>query len=210
MPLPDMMSRVEPDAREGAGNDRRAHVRAARELSPFQQGEFDGFCGIYALINALRLVLAEAHPLSRTECEILFRHAVRFLENKHKLGVCTRSGMSLRVWRPLATDLVRAASDMVSLPLRIERQCSPRVDVPWPHVLWRLRSLIDEQSAVLLVLEGAYRHYTVVSGYSEHRLRLFDSAGFAWINVASCSTPSSDVTARHLIPPASLVIIGRG
>ena len=56
------------------------------------------------------------------------------------------------------------------------------------QLLWSIETLVDLQTPVLTVLRGAYRHYSVVVGYTPARLMLFDSWGYAWINVSSCST----------------------
>jgi hypothetical protein len=45
----------------------------------------------------------------------------------------------------------------------------------------------------------------VVCGYSPTGLRLFDSYGYAWINIAACDVATSSTTARHRIDAASLL-----
>ncbi len=42
---------------------------AARRLRPYRQGRLDGLCGIYALINALRLLCPK---LDEDTCERAF------------------------------------------------------------------------------------------------------------------------------------------
>ena len=37
--------------------DRRQRKRR-RKMKPFQQGELDGLCGLYAIVNALRLIIS--------------------------------------------------------------------------------------------------------------------------------------------------------
>ena len=42
---------------------------AARPIRPYRQGRFDGLCGIYALVNALRLLCPR---LDEDTCEEVF------------------------------------------------------------------------------------------------------------------------------------------
>ena len=37
-------------------------------LAPFRQGDLDGLCGIYALINAIRLATEDGHPETSPNC----------------------------------------------------------------------------------------------------------------------------------------------
>src|SRR3954452_11468165 len=47
---------------------------AARRLRPYQQGRLDGLCGIYALINSLRLLCPR---LNEDACEAAFCALIR-------------------------------------------------------------------------------------------------------------------------------------
>ena len=39
---------------------------------PFEQGDLDGLCGVYAVVNAVRLVALPHHRLPAAECRALF------------------------------------------------------------------------------------------------------------------------------------------
>ena len=201
------------DARQGSlaladrRDRRRGYVAAARTMEPLYQGAFDGFCGLYAVINALRLALAAERPLSHAQCEALFRHGVRFLHAQDRLHRATSSGINVPWWRRLAAELVRAATTMVSVPVELERPLPGVTQPSWEQTLWSVRTLIDLQAPVLTVLRGAYRHYSVVVGYTPTRLMLFDSWGYAWINLAACSTTRCDPPARHRLDPGSIMAL---
>ena len=47
---------------------------AARQLQPYRQGRLDGMCGVYALINALRLLCPR---LDEDACERAFCALIR-------------------------------------------------------------------------------------------------------------------------------------
>ena len=180
-------------------------IDAASALSPYMQGEFDGFCGLYTLVNALRLLMLPIRPLGYADCKALFRCGIRFLERRDML-ISGGFGMPLPLWHDLADDMVVAASEMMTVPITIERPFQ-RYDIHWREVLERITRFIDDQRPVMLVLRGAYRHHSIVTGYSRTRLRLFDSAGFHWINIASCCTSVDDRETRHRVPPMSLATL---
>lgn len=47
----------------------------ARRVRVYQQGDLDGFCGVYAIVNALRYLLR----LNRKQCQTIFATLVRTL-----------------------------------------------------------------------------------------------------------------------------------
>ena len=65
-------------------------------IAPYRQGELDGLCGVYAIVNALRLVL-ESHPagFTRRDWEQLFHTLLATIDNGRG-GVChvVANGMS--------------------------------------------------------------------------------------------------------------------
>ena len=55
---------------------------ASRRLKPYRQGRLDGLCGLYALINALRLLLVWDN-LTGHKTEYFAHSALRFGPFRH-------------------------------------------------------------------------------------------------------------------------------
>jgi hypothetical protein len=185
---------------------RGCSLAGARLYEPYQQGELDYFCGLYAIINALRLGVAPVRPLSTVECSQLFRHGLAYLNERGRLPSCRRSGLAVRLWHRLAAELAAEASIKTALRIPISRPFSKARRPTLGEVLALIETMINERSPVLLLLEATNRHFTVVSGYTRTRLRLFDSSGQSWINRSSCDT-SDDADALYQIHAASLIVL---
>jgi hypothetical protein len=178
----------------------------AKLLQPFQQGELDYFCGLYAIINGLRLSLATVRPLSAVECLQLFKQGLAYLNERGRLPLCRRSGLAVTLWHQLAAELAREASIMTAAQIRTSFPFSKRRRVTLGNVFTLTEAMIDEHSPVLLLLEATNRHFTVISGYTRTRLWLFDSSGQSWINRSSCDT-ADDADKLYQIHGRSVVAL---
>ena len=62
---------------------------AARRLQPYRQGRLDGLCGVYALINALRLLCPR---LDEDACERAFCALIRARARQNSSPLAVISG----------------------------------------------------------------------------------------------------------------------
>ena len=188
---------------------RRANLgRIAAKLEPHGQGDFDGLCGLYSTINAVRLLLAaNGFPFSFEQCEQLFRTGVEFLDSQDRLVYGAHWGISLSLWRKLGDRLFRRAGRMSGVRIRVERPFAPRRLVPQAMAYGAIGDAAAQRRPVLMLLRGAYSHYTVISAVTDARFMLFDSYGFRWISRASCSVGATTPPRRHQMAPASLTIL---
>jgi hypothetical protein len=184
---------------------RACTISAARQLIPSWQGQYDSFCSIYAIINGLRLVLAPIAPLSEEECERLFRFGVRLLAERDELVACAQDGLELPSYQIVAHAMANHVGQHSSAMVVVEQLFASDDGVSLVDLVDAVRAAIDRQCVALVSLTGTYDHYTVICGYSPARLRLFDSYGYAWINIAACDVAKPSATARHRIDTSSLL-----
>jgi hypothetical protein len=184
---------------------RACTISAARQLTPSWQGKYDSFCSIYAIINGLRLVLAPIAPLADEECERLFRFGVRLLAERQELAVCAQQGLEVPSYQIVAHEMANYVSQRSGMMVVVEQLFPSDDGVQLVDLVDAVRAAIDRQSVALVSLTGTYDHYTVICGYSPARLRLFDSYGYAWINIAACDVATPSATARHRIDSSSLL-----
>lgn len=180
-------------------------LRGARMIEPVTQGDYDGLCGLYCIINAIRVVMAPRRDLKHEEVRALFRAGVRFLARQGSLPEAVHSCVDERVWPELAKRIVARAQRMSDCPILLER---PRLskEAPVHETLRRIEKMITSGKAPCVFLRGRYRHYSVISGYTPVSLKLFDSFGYHWVRRSSCGIPGTP-TSLHRLHLQSLIAL---
>lgn len=149
---------------------RRAAARVLPGIEPFVQGELDGLCGIYAVINAYRLLFGDQFGPE---------HAMRLFKKMAKSA-------PLAVFEGLGyhelLDLISLANRAVPAKMRLEvRTQLFRKPANGPALktnifVNRLREEVNEQNQVaILGLEKAHNHWTLVHRLTPSTIKLTDS-----------------------------------
>jgi hypothetical protein len=73
-------------------------ARAASELRPLEQGDLDGLCGLYAVINVLRVATYPGHLISNRMAAQLLDCGLRLLGRKRKLRQVIVYGIDHELW----------------------------------------------------------------------------------------------------------------
>ncbi len=177
------------------------NVNLNPSISPLQQGDLDQLCGVYAIINALRLAAGPTRIEKRVEKDLLFR-GVRLLLEREILGSTLRHGMGTKKFIKLSRAMVKKASHLTELKFRIKTFCE--VEATAEEFL-REELLADRP--VCARITGSIDHYTVLSGISQTTLDLFDSDGLSWILRSSFCRPVSGSPARYGLDTKALFSI---
>lgn len=159
----------------------------ARLIGPVAQGDLDGLCGLYCLINAIRIVMAPHRELKRDEVRAMFTAGVGFLARQGTLTETVHSCIGERDWPKLARRLVATAQDIVERPIIIELPKLSR-SVAVEEAICSIQRMVTAGKAPCVFLRGKSRHYTVISGYTPSSLKLFDSFGYHRVLRRSCGT----------------------
>lgn len=179
-------------------------LRGARLIYPISQGDYDGLCSLYAIINAIRLVMAPKSELSDDDGKALFRAGITFLAERGKIAKALHSGVDQATWPKLTDHIARTAARM-QVPVLLEQPFA-KSDLPAETVPRTIERLITAGKAPVLFMRGKHRHYSVISGYSPFSFKLFDSFDYHWVRRLSCSF--DDVTlALHRLHLPSLVAV---
>jgi hypothetical protein len=174
------------------------HELAARHhLTPFAQGKLDCLCGLYSVINAIRLLREPIDPVSHTTSRRLFEAGTASLLRRGLLDAALVDGIVIRHWKQLATLLTRQASTnslamSVELPIKFNRKLTAVVIERW------LVDSLAEGKPVLLHLGRKHQHYTLVAGIDSQNITLFDSWGLVRIKRAGF-VQRHDITASCLM-----------
>lgn len=147
-----------------------AAARILPGIEPFNQGSLDGLCGIYAIINAYRLLHGDMFGPERATK--LFKKMAR------SVPLAVFEGTSYQE----QLDLIALANRAVPAKLRLEVRThifkKPANGPAWRTNTFvnRLREEVNEQNQVaILGLEKAHEHWTLVHRLTSSTLRLTDS-----------------------------------
>jgi len=71
------------------------------KLKPYRQGRFDGLCGLYSIINAVRLIATNADGLNEDLYDLLFHGLIRHAELKYGTRRLLKNGCPQRLIRSM-------------------------------------------------------------------------------------------------------------
>ncbi|MDB5683928.1 MAG: hypothetical protein JWM75_1626 [Sphingomonas bacterium] len=183
-------------------------IPAAKRIEPLYQGNYDGLCGLYAIINALRLVVEPHRSLTTADTAALFAAGVAHLDEEGLLASCVCEGLDVKPWSKLAEHLVARCSALTGLALRIQRPFATARSRK-PKVAFSLiEKILQQQTPILVSLEGAYNHYSIISGYTPTSLKLFDSLGYQRLRRSTCNFATDEEGARHKLDLRSVMVVG--
>lgn len=182
-------------------------LHRALKLQPLKQGGLDGLCGLYAGINALRLLLAADRPLTPAKVRVLFKDGIRLLIKREKLAAAVFNGIPDGTWHRLLAKLVARASTSTGVLIAMDRPFEHRDRVSRRDLFKAVEAAVDARQPVLVSLSGKHQHYTVICGYTAGRLIQFDSGSLSWLSRKLCGPTKSRQDWQHEIDTASLTIL---
>ena len=193
-------------ARQGKQSG-RVSLDAAFDLRPLRQGELDGLCGVYAAVNALRMLLAAKRPLSPSEIDTMFHEGLRVLDKRDELGWAVNYGVSKSSWVRMVRKMAAAAEATTGLPVMQRLPFAEQRRPSRQQLFEVIEAAIGREHPVLIALSGRHSHYTVVCGYSPTRLMLFDSNALRWLDRTCCGPRHAESDYRHRIATRSLTVL---
>lgn len=177
----------------------RAVDRAARQLTPYQQGQFDSLCGLYAILNAIQLAAYPIQPIAEGKARALFETGSVFLRREHGHLHPLARGMSNHVLFRLAQHLATEASTR-KIAFSLSRYPGPDdTEYSQPFRDWIEYHLNLGRPVICCLYQPA--HCTVISSVSSAQLDLFDSQKLTCLKI-----PKRDQLTDHLDGDAGIAI----
>ena len=174
-------------------------LSARHQIEACRQGELDCLCGLYSIVNAIRLACEPQSPLGTRQIRRLFNLGLEYLNRKRKLEYALSSGTGVLHWKKMALLLTQKLGELGPQLL---------IEYPVPNYHATSRKMFDWIEAGLIVgsptllhLGEGYEHYTTIAGIDEKRIHLFDSSGFEHISRTSCGPKNK----RHIITPLTMM-----
>ena len=177
---------------------------AARRLNPYRQGRLDGLCGVYALINALRLLCPR---LDEDACERAFCALIRARARQTASPLAVISGgLSRRELLRLIGPWQRFAAREFGVTLT--RQSAKGVGAdPARHLAGLVSGARWQESVAILGLDGIERHWTVAYAATKRTLRVADSCGLRAIFRSQCTVGRTSL--RYQLRPSEVLVVRR-
>lgn len=175
-----------------------------------KQGGLDGLCGLYAAINAIRLVVAEFKPLSAARTAHLFEYGAEWLHSRDLLLAAVTDGMDEDEQYALTQWLAEEAGKMIGAPLSVTRPIHPNESYQRRKLLAAIDEGLAQEAALIVCLEVTYSHYTVISGRTTTRYYVHDSDEIKWIGRKSLGVRAAGSRKRHQVSRTGVVQVGLG
>lgn len=175
-------------------------------IKPYRQGDLSNMCGVYAIINALRLVIPERAD-DRALWIKVYNFAVANLAQNRKLKQGLMQGLTFDAWKLLQHAVYDELSERIGVPLHM-RPVLRRAPQPGRDVGSVINRALDARRVVLCALAGTHNHFTVIAGYTPSRWLLFDSFNLRWVQRAATVIGPPGRTPHH-IPLSALVMLRR-
>ena len=142
---------------------------------PIFCGEYaPGLTGLYAIVNGLRLLVADASPLKPSDEQMLLEVGCTFMSGREAL-LPSRGLRAERLFR-MAEAMAFALSRRRGVWIRCERletEVMRRTVLPLFE-----RSVVAKRVVLILLGRG---HYSVLRGYTRDSWLLFDATGREWL-----------------------------
>ena len=155
-------------------------LTGASHLVPLQQGNLSNMCGLYSVLNAIQLAVYPRR-LTKPELQRLYRLAIKHLSRRKQLQGVLGIGMGYQLWTELRDVLIAHANSCYGFSLKPTFTLSGTATTDRKRALRKITKALRRGRPVLAHFGGALEHYSVVCGYADQKLFLFDSSGLNWV-----------------------------
>lgn len=150
---------------------------------PYQQGDLDGLCGVYATINATKLISVNT---SAEKWQEIFLKILKLQIKQRKTVFFMIHGLNEVHVAKIIQRIISPNFD-ITHTRPFKRRIKVGLSEYWDHLHAFLNGQ-DQRSAIIWYETEDKCHWTTVSYISLNRLYLFDSTGRMAINRKQCST----------------------
>lgn len=169
----------------------KAKKRTARRSSlprPRQQGDIDGLCGFYAIINALRLAFQPYGGLSAHHERLIWRSIVRAADRKWRFATLFLGGTHTYQFLDLARYAAKTTHRLTGKKVLLKPLLRRDVEVCAKSLAAVIAALKAKgHTSILAGLDSKeLSHWTVITGVSRSTLHVLDSDGFHYLKLDGC------------------------
>jgi hypothetical protein len=186
-----------------SGRARRLHSQWRPQIGApqaFQQGTLDSLCGLYAVINALRLAHRPFGPFGRERARALFAELVELTEARWGMANVIVDGYDDEQFRTLLTNGLKLARELTGRHYCQSFKAMGGFDDKrrnWLRSLERLTA--HPATAVIVGIWGRMDHWSVLAGVSEQSLLFYDSDALKYLPLLRCSLTGAGKARRSTL-----------
>jgi hypothetical protein len=147
-------------------------------LVPYEQGQLDGLCAIYCVVNAVKIL----SNTTKESCEYLFKKIIMFLHSKQNLSSIVIYGLHFKVLGSVLKQIPKHLIHSRIVPFK--RRKNITLDEFWNSMT---KFLYEPKRVIILGLEGESNHWTLVTSITSKQLNLFDSNSMKKIYRNKCT-----------------------
>jgi hypothetical protein len=173
------------------GSRKQLTIESAHPAA-LQQGSLDSLCGLYAVINAIRLAHRRYGGFRESWARALFAELVGVSEFEWGLANLITEGCDEDQFRTLLSQGLKLARQLT------RRQYSQSFKAPSPVAVGRRGQLQElarlttrSDTAVIVGIGGRIDHWSVLAQVSDARLVLYDSDRLSYLPLPRCSLAKS-------------------
>lgn len=184
-----------------------------QHIRPYKQGDLDGLCSIYAIINGIRWCIREQTLAAKGQhwCDlftVLSNYAIKELGNLTIAS--TGTSLNSMIW--LLRTAQEHMQDVHGVDIRTQRPfalCKPtQLDQITQTIVNHINT---PHSAALFAVYGAVNHWTVATEITSNTVKLFDSNRTQFMSVRTLQPADLAIKKqqRSHIQPSSLICLSR-
>lgn len=171
---------------------------------PLKQGNLDGLCGVYAVINAINSLLPDTKDCSMNE---LFAICINKLDNRTNLAKTILHGMSIHMIKEMLNDCKKFINEYTNYQLEYEFLTNNRR---------RINAVINDikndlnysNTAVLVGVAGpGFRHWTTITKNFDDKIKFHDSDGLGKISISELTSGKRTASKEYNIQPDEIISI---
>ena len=192
------MTQQQQEYRGGHGRRHRA--------KPFRQGDLDGLCGVYSVVNAVHALCPE---LGVGGAAWLFGHLMQALEHAGaNTSRAVAEGIAQRLVTMLLGEAIAQMAANYDIDLTVKRLLKPlRLAGNLDDVWGAITEALSPACVAVLGMAGRHCHRTVAIGATAHQLQLFDSTHMHVLRRHDCTV--ANAVKRTGISPPHVFLIAR-
>ena len=177
-----------------------------KPIDPYCQGDLDGLCGLYAIVNSLSALCPE---IDEDIASGLFGHLARHIQVqrlKEPMPIIAY-GVGSTSLRFLLQRALRFVRKNLGIEIEVVEFAMGRRNLEL-RKLWKLLSQqLDGEHVVILMTRGASHHWTVAYAATETTLRLIDSYERKVLMRSRCTL--KETRSGFRLSPSDMFFLGR-
>ena len=175
-------------------------------IDPYCQGDLDGLCGLYAIVNALCALCPE---IDEDMAFGLFGHLARHIQMqriKEPLPIIAY-GVGSTSLRLLLERAMRFVRKNLGVEIELTQLAMGRRNLDLRKLWQLLAKELDGEQVAILQIRGASQHWTVAYAATETTLRLIDSNERKVLVRSRCTL--NETRSRFRLSPSDMFFLGR-